>query len=1061
MQPDINHISAFFSLTTFRKGRSYKSQVTDITVRPQKQGFELEGRVQGSRATPYTTSATLRLKPALHVRGHCSCPVSINCKHVVALILAVMDQKLLEEQPATTGHAGVDAWIAPLRRTSTDEQTSQFALFYCLHVDKSGKIGTVVQTRRHLKVGGYGKPKTIDHERYTHSYTATPEYFTEADIELIELITAVSKDAYYRQWVPLDGALGSLIIQKALQSGRCYLDDETQLLQAGEPLTFAAAWEKARGRLRLTFTAAGTKARLLPVDPCLYLDAKRLQIGPALGIDYDTATLKLLLASPPVEEENATALSRALLKELPSLHLPLPTADTIPTFRDDPRFHLTLDAAEQLQAKLQIAYAETFVTLDTLHPEEVLENPNGTLLRILRDAEAEHAATTQLASAGLTAMATISRHERIYTAQSAEEDRQRALARWHRFMQTEVPRLQDAGWIITFDTEITFTEVPALEVQVDDHIQWFDLSLGLTVGQTRYDAVAVVAKLLTSLEPGMPLPETLYLPIETGHVAAVPGAAIEPMIDTLFELFGTTPTQGHYRLNSFDAPVLARLQNSATQFSGAERLSLIAEQLRTFEKIEPAALPQGLQATLRSYQHEGFSWMQFLRTFGFGGILADDMGLGKTVQTLTHLLCEKEQGRMRAPTLIVAPTSLMGNWKREAAKFTPALRVLVLQGMERKHHFDDIPDYDLVLSTYPLIARDFETLSQMTYYYLILDEAQNIKNHRSKAAQHLRALRAEHRLCLTGTPMENHLGELWGLFDFLMPGLLFEQKFFNETFRTPIEKTQDSRRRALLNDRIRPFLLRRTKNEVATELPPKTEMVRTVPLEAEQARLYESIRIAMDAKVKEAIKEKGLARSHIMILDALLKLRQACCDPRLVKLEQAENVTESAKFDLLFELLDELIEEGRRILLFSQFTQMLTLIQNELERRSIAYTKLTGATRKRDEAIEAFRRGDIPLFLISLKAGGVGLNLTEADTVIHYDPWWNPAAEQQATDRAYRIGQDKPVFVYKLITENTVEEKILQLQQRKQELAQSVYENKDAATGLTQEDLQALFAPQG
>ncbi len=462
---------------------------------------------------------------------------------------------------------------------------------------------------------------------------------------------------------------------------------------------------------------------------------------------------------------------------------------------------------------------------------------------------------------------------------------------------------------------------------------------------------------------------------------------------------------------------------------------------------------------MRDYQVEGFSWLQFLREYNFGGILADDMGLGKTIQTLAHILKEKEEGRASHPFLIIAPTSLMSNWRSETKKFAPSLSVLILQGSDRQKHFDEISNYDIVLTTYPLIVRDFEVLERMTFYYLILDEAQYIKNYRSKAAQHIRALRAKHRLCLTGTPMENHLGELWGLFDFLMPGFLFENKFFTDNFRTPIEQEQNSAKSKLLNERVKPFLLRRTKTEVATELPSKTEIIQKVPLGAKQSELYESIRIAMDKQVREAISEKGLGRSQIMILDALLKLRQVCCDPRLVKLDRAREVKESAKFEMLFDLLHDLIRDGRKILLFSQFTSMLALIEDELKVQNIKYSKLTGQTKKREEAIDYFKSDEVSLFLISLKSGGVGLNLTEADTVIHYDPWWNPAAENQATDRAYRIGQDKPVFVYKLITENTLEEKIVNLQQKKQAIADNVYENKNEASGVSQEDLNDLFMP--
>jgi SNF2 family DNA or RNA helicase len=416
---------------------------------------------------------------------------------------------------------------------------------------------------------------------------------------------------------------------------------------------------------------------------------------------------------------------------------------------------------------------------------------------------------------------------------------------------------------------------------------------------------------------------------------------------------------------------------------------------------------------------------------------------------------------MTAPCLIIAPTSLMSNWRREAQRFTPDLTVLTLQGTERKQHFDKINHYDLILTTYPLLSRDEETLVKHDYYYLILDEAQVIKNPLAKAAQIVRQLTSMHRLCLTGTPMENHLGELWAQFDFLMPGFLGDSATFKRLYRTPIEIHGSTQQKSRLSRRVAPFMLRRTKQEVAKELPLKTEIIRTVPLYPKQAALYESIRLTMEKKVRDAIAEKGLSRSHITILDALLKLRQTCCDPRTLPLSEAQKIKESAKLDLLMDLLPEQLEEGRRILVFSQFTRMIALIEEKLKSQKIGYSKLTGQTRHRDEAIELFKSGAVNVFLISLKAGGVGLNLTEADTVIIYDPWWNPAVESQAADRAHRIGQDKPVFVYKLITENTVEEKILAMQDRKRLLAESIYQSggKEESFKLTADDLTALFEP--
>ena len=449
--------------------------------------------------------------------------------------------------------------------------------------------------------------------------------------------------------------------------------------------------------------------------------------------------------------------------------------------------------------------------------------------------------------------------------------------------------------------------------------------------------------------------------------------------------------------------------------------------------------PAGLTVELRPYQRRGLDWLQFLRAYDLAGILADDMGLGKTIQTLAHLLVEQEAGRLDRPALVVAPTSLMGNWRREAARFAPSLRTLVLHGSDRHEHFESIPDHDLVLTTYPLLPRDHARLQDLSFHSLILDEAQTVKNPKSQAAGIVRAIKADHRLCLTGTPMENHLGELWAQFDFLMPGFLGDATNFKRHWRTPIEQHKDWDRHQRLARRIAPFMLRRRKQDVATELPPKTEIIKSVTLGEAQATLYEGIRLSMEKRVRDAIASQGLARSQITILDALLKLRQTCCDPRLLNIPAAARVHASAKLELLMDLVPEQLEEGRKILLFSQFTSMLALIEVELFKRGIPFAKLTGQTRKREEAIEVFRSGAADLFLISLKAGGVGLNLTEADTVILYDPWWNPAVEMQAADRAHRIGQDKPVFVYKLVTEQTVEERILALQDKKRALAEGVY----------------------
>jgi superfamily II DNA or RNA helicase len=593
---------------------------------------------------------------------------------------------------------------------------------------------------------------------------------------------------------------------------------------------------------------------------------------------------------------------------------------------------------------------------------------------------------------------------------------------------------------------------------------WFKLELGVVVDGERLNLLPLLVDAIRQTPADYRLEALanraqLQLPTHDGRYLVLPTERLRPILATLTELFEQdTPLQGPLQLPTSHATRIAELGD--LPWSGGERLRELAARLQDFHGVAPLPAPEGFNASLRQYQQMGLGWLQFLREYGLNGVLADDMGLGKTVQALAHILTEKTAGRLDRPCLVIAPTSLMFNWQREAARYAPQLKVLLLHGPERQQQFDQLGQADLVLTTYPLLARDHEVLQAQAWHLLILDEAQAIKNPKAQTAQIVRTLEARHRLCLTGTPMENHLGELWALFDFLMPGLLGSESQFNRLFRSPIEKQDDQERRRQLAQRIAPFMLRRRKSEVAGELPPKTEIVREAELTGAQRDLYETVRLALHDKVRKEVAAKGFKRSQIVILDALLKLREVCCDPRLTKLEQAEQGMDSAKLDLLMQLLPELVEEGRRILLFSSFTRMLALIEQELEARGIGYVKLTGQTRDRATPVERFQAGEVPVFLISLKAGGSGLNLTAADTVIHYDPWWNPAAEEQATDRAYRIGQDKPVFVYRLLCQGTVEEKMQDLKARKQALAAGIYGEADGTgTLLAADDLSQLFAP--
>ncbi len=638
-----------------------------------------------------------------------------------------------------------------------------------------------------------------------------------------------------------------------------------------------------------------------------------------------------------------------------------------------------------------------------------------------------------------------------------------------RHLGNVLPRLAAAGFVLEFADDFPVELLPAPDqwhVDIREHGDaWFDVSLGIEVAGERIDLLPVLRHLLA--DPGFPqelqaneADDAVWLTaIDERRRVPLPLKRLRAMIEPLLEWLAR-PVE--HKARDPDAPLRLRLPQAAVleelplTLHGGEGLRARLQNLATPRPpLQPA---DGFKATLRPYQQQGLAWLGFLADAGLGGILADDMGLGKTVQVLAHIWTERAAGRLKQPALVVVPTSLVANWREEARRFAPQLRLLVLHGPDRRELYAQLAHHDLIITTYPLLGRDHERLRKQTFGLLVLDEAQTIKNARTQAAQVVRGLRARRRLAVTGTPLENHLGELWAQMDAVEPGLLGSERVFSTLYRTPIEKHNNQARQQRLNRRIAPLILRRRKEDVAPDLPPRTEILRHIDLDGRQRDLYESLRLAQEQRVQASIADRGLAQSGIVVLDALLKLRQVCCDPRLVKLDGAGGIHESAKLEHLLELLEELIDENRRVLVFSQFTEMLALIAQALRARAISYLELTGATRDRGALVERFQRGTVPVFLISLKAGGVGLNLTAADTVIHYDPWWNPAVEAQASDRAHRIGQHKPVFVYKLICSGTVEEKIQAMQARKAALAQAVLDGGTRqSAGLSEDDLADLL----
>ena len=640
-----------------------------------------------------------------------------------------------------------------------------------------------------------------------------------------------------------------------------------------------------------------------------------------------------------------------------------------------------------------------------------------------------------------------------------------AAERWQLFAGERVPVLQALGWRNQIDKDFGPRHVETVggyDVRVSDAAPGsFELDFGIEVDGMRIPLLPILSRLLDrgGMEAAQVVDGMVVTSLDDGRILKLPAERTGRLLAVMADLVDAARrTADTLVLPQGEAASVLELEDVLpTRWENAGAIEAYAERFRRDADIPPVAVPASFKVALRPYQQHGVAWLQHLRAQDVSGFLADDMGLGKTAQTIAHIVIEHAEGRLDRPVLVVVPTSLVANWTAELAKFAPHLRIAVLHGGDRHARRAELDRVEVAITTYTVLARDIEEMRHIPWHLVVLDEAQVIKSPDAKATKAVCRLDTRHRLCLSGTPIENNLQELWSEFAFLMPGLLGDRKGFAKRFRTPIEKNGDAVRRVQLIRRIKPFLLRRTKQEVAPDLPPKHTILRRVDLAPEQRELYETIRGTLHDQVREQIAGLGAAQGRIVMLDALLKLRQVCCDPRLVKLPSARLVQASSKLDDLLEMVGEMVPEGRRILLFSQFTSMLDLIKPRLEAAGIGFVELRGDTVDRAEPVRVFESGAVPVFLISLKAGGRGLNLVSADTVIHYDPWWNPAVEDQASDRAHRIGQTKSVFIYKLIAANTVEDRILELQQNKASLANIALSGEGDLGGLEIDDMEFLF----
>ena len=968
---------------------------------------------------------------------------------------------------ATAPRRQVAPWVAELRtlrndmkgRSKSSASEREREIFY--EIDLVGareakQLVIQVSQRQRRANGQWGKLKPLkvragqleeielDDDRRILSYLfgSTAErnswYAQQAEVQA----------AAHRYWVPVE--LARLVLPMMSKTGRMRLVDGDKVLadglkwDGGHPWTLCLTVEPSENEETgaTQYVLAGSVRR---DDETLPTDELELMVPGGLAVsrewiaeldDFGANEWVWYLserAEISVPEDDATALVDELL-DMPTLpELDLPEALKLEEVRLAPKPVLTVRAPQQkgfrgerLRATIEFDYDGVRVS-GSSHRWAIVQREQGRCL--IRDRDAEAAAWELLSELSLRRV--VDPAAMGYDVEIAASD-----------LGPAVRQLIDLNWEVRADGK-EVRQASVIQFRVESNIDWFGLSADVDFGGRK----ASFPELLAALSRG-----DTTIRLDDGSLGVLPEEWIEQygLLTQLGEIKDEELAFSKTQASLLDALLSA---NENVEFD--DSFIEMRERLAAFDGINDGQMPDSFDGDLRPYQRQGLGWLQFLGEFGFGGCLADDMGLGKTVQMLAMFQARKEAGALDGPSLVVVPKSLLFNWQSELEKFTPNLSILEYTGPDREQHRDSFQDYDIIITTYGTLRRDAAVFKDIRFDYAVLDEAQTIKNASSQVAKAARLVNAANRLALSGTPIENHLGDLWSIFEFLNPGMLGR----SQAFKASAADAADKAARSVLSRGLKPFVLRRTKSQVAADLPEKVEETLVCEMEPDQRKLYDELRAHYRESLLGMVHDQGINKSKMHVLEALLRLRQAACHPALLDDKHAE--TSSAKLEILNPRLNELIGEGHKSLVFSQFTSMLSIVRNQLDESGIKYAYLDGQTRGRKKVVDQFQNDDeCGVFLISLKAGGLGLNLTAAEYVFLLDPWWNPAVEAQAIDRAHRVGQTKNVFAYRLICRDTVEEKILELQKQKRELAETILEAEAGSPlkDMTSEDLELLLS---
>ncbi|MEK0160453.1 DEAD/DEAH box helicase [Pseudoalteromonas piscicida] len=975
----------YFNSALLAKAKEYLKDEQVCYLQHSENFALIDAQVLGNYGNTFTQHIKINQTQAtVSVEANCSCSNNSKCRHIAAVLL-----KLKIEHSGGFGEAYlVNDWFNELGQLQqSDKADAENVLLFVLE-PRANEILVSPKVSPNRPDGVYPLGRVLT-EQQLNSQVA-PAGLLENDFRLFSWIRSQNTPGHFE----LFGAWGFNALTQLVHTHRCFYRNQRQPLELGHKQTLDFYWHQEGNEYQLKSRLANVEHwRLIKTEPPVYLDTENLVVGRI--------------------ESELTA------QEIAHLH-------TMPT--------ITAEKLEQVMARFQDIFTDDVIAPPAGFSQLASKQSNvAKLIKLDRPNKIRFA--IEPLGKGATKKQ-LARLEQVLTGLGLIHEGDEFLlptedgVEVHWFNREIRPLLQGKRWIVD--------ELPSNGLVVTPKVL---LSLKRDKQHHVLGKVMLDDKPITLNWDKHPAHELNNLAHEYRYVEIGEQfyAISKSIFDELLELksrFSYYLSSSQFKFPLSYAKKLFELTHIHADSDDQKLLEYLAELDKPIENLDVIPASEGQSFTLRDYQVQGVNWLKFLNRHQLGGILADDMGLGKTLQVIAYFISQHNT-LVTQPSLIVCPTSLVGNWRDEFKRFAPHLPLTIIHGSNREEALTNLSGARFILTTYPLLKRDVAYYKGLDFDSIVLDEAQYIKNESAQISKCVKSLSARFKLCLSGTPVENNLLELKSLLDFVMPDVLGTKQQFKQHFQIPIEKEQDRPRARELRSLIAPFILRRTKAEVVKELPNKTELIKELEFSDEQHKLYQGVQHQVESRLLNLFQEQGVERSKLAFLDALLKLRQICCHPQLV--DKSLTDQHGAKFEWLAQHLPVLLSEGRKIIIFSQFTSVLDLIAEQCQQQKLKYTMLTGQTRQRDKAIEAFTQGKCNVFLISLKAGGTGLNLTQADTVIHFDPWWNPAVENQATDRAYRIGQDKPVFVYKLIMANSIEEKVFKMQRDKQALVDALF----------------------